>query len=169
MTYVFTGTPADVLAAVARNAGAAAQDRLGADAHLRDALVGLVGVHLQEAEFGPVDAATLSRFRRESGAAFARVPAGMFGAFVMTVNDLAESGTEGEWGELSMRRSALQSLVDDYAGTPAAELLDANELAELDEEIRTAAPRHRPIPPRFVPQGLPESHWWWWAPGRPLR
>jgi hypothetical protein len=63
-----------------------------------------------------------------------------------------------------MRRSAIQSLVDDYAGTPVAAFIDPGDVAELDDELRRVGELQGPVPESFVPKGLPSSHWWWRYP-----
>lgn len=76
----------------------------------------------------------------------------------------AEAAGEDEWNKLCLRRSAIQTLIDDYAGTPIAALIDPAEVAELDEEMRRVGNEYGPVPNPFVPKGIPESHWWWSYP-----
>jgi hypothetical protein len=163
LTYVFTGDNDAVMASILRNARTATADRPDADGYLRNALIGLVGLYDRQAEYGPIDPDVMARFREESGEAFARVP-GPIRAFAWTAQDVAEQEEEGDWYEVSMRRSALQSLRDDYAGTPAAGVTEEEDIDELDEVLRRVGPNQAPVPPEFVPRGLPEHHWWWSLP-----
>jgi hypothetical protein len=77
---------------------------------------------------------------------------------------LAEGANEYEWYELCMRRSVIQSLLDDYAGTPIAALVDPTDVADLDVELRRVGVEQGPVLEQFVPKGLPDSHWWWHYP-----
>ena len=163
MTYTFTGDSDAVMASILRNARTATEDRPDADGYLRNALIGLVGLYDRQAEQGPVGPDRLAEFRRDSGEAFAQVP-GPIRAFAWAAQDLAEQEEEGDWYEISMRRSALQSLMDDYAGTPADGIVETEDIEELDEVLRRVGPNQPPVPPEFVPRGLPEHHWWWRLP-----
>lgn len=71
-----------------------------------------------------------------------------------------------EWYELSMRRSAIQSLLDDYQGTPVAALINLDDIVQLDEELRRLGQNDEqgPVDENAIPRGLPETHWWWRYP-----
>jgi hypothetical protein len=84
---------------------------------------------------------------------------------VTDAEDLAGRAVEGDaWSRLSMLRSAIQSLLDDYAGTGVPALIDPADVAELDERLRELAPEQHPVPQEDMPRGLPVSHWWWTLP-----
>jgi hypothetical protein len=70
------------------------------------------------------------------------------------------------------RRSAIQAVLDGFAGTRAEGLIDEEDLAAIDAAIRRKADQVEPLPPDWIPDGLPAQHWWWRAPatrGRGLR
>jgi hypothetical protein len=68
----------------------------------------------------------------------------------------------GAWIAISRRRSALQFLHDLYAGTPLADELPS--LDELDERLRERCGGEGFLEPHEIPEGTPDSHWWWWCP-----
>lgn len=163
MTYIFSGTPEDMMAAVLKDLEKSAEGGPSADAYFDRALVSLVGLYDRQAQAGPADPERLKRFRLESSRALAG-----FGrkvtAYVTETAIIAETANDDEWYELCMRRSAIQSLLDDYADTPVAALVDLSEVADLDAELRAVGEQHGPVPEPFVPRGLPDSHWWWRYP-----
>ena len=130
------------------------------------AMEALVRIYDREAVYGPVDPATRARFRQES----AKVIAG-FGfqvtRFVDATLDDVASGDPCDWVWLSLRRSAIQLLIEDYAGTLVAALALQGSLSELDAELRKFAPEKAPVPERSIPKGLPDGHWWWRLPNPP--
>lgn len=70
-----------------------------------------------------------------------------------------------EWPELAWRRSALQFLVELYAGTPVERWLrEQVEPENNDDMIRQKADEQNFVKPTDVPTGIPPSHWWWRRP-----
>jgi hypothetical protein len=55
---------------------------------------------------------------------------------VLKTQFLAEGANDNQWYELSMRRSAIQSLIDDYRDTPIEALINLDDVAQLDDELR---------------------------------
>src|SRR4051812_20604983 len=92
-------------------------------AHFRQAMAGLVGLYDRQAAVGPAPGDALARFRRESGEALLGLGDAVPGYVAVTAAH-AEIPDEDEWYDLAMRRSAIQSVIDDYAGTPVADLVD---------------------------------------------
>ncbi|MGS2807387.1 hypothetical protein [Nocardia sp. MW-W600-9] len=69
------------------------------------------------------------------------------------------------WRDVSVRRSAIQFLLDNYPGMRESLGEDDVELvAEIDDVLRDHADEAAPLPKSAIPVGIPESHWWWWAP-----
>ena len=114
--------------------------------------------------------------RRPRGArAPAAVPPGVIGRlgefehgspYILKALFLAEGANENEWYELSMRRSAIQSLIDDYQGTSVAAIINLDDVAQLDEELRRLGQNDEqgPADENAIPRGLLETHWWWRYP-----
>jgi hypothetical protein len=163
MTYVFSGTPEENMAAVFEHIGGARAGGVHADSYFRDALISLVRLYDSIAQTSPVAPERLQRFRRESGESLASF-GNKITAYVQRAIILAEGANDDEWYELCMRRSAIQSLLDDYTGLPVAALVDPSDVLDLDAEMRRVGAEQGPVPEAFVPKGLPESHWWWRYP-----
>jgi hypothetical protein len=102
----------------------------------------------------------VERFREESGAFLAALGPDV-NVYVQIAISLAEGASDNECYELCMRRSVIQSLLEDYAGTPVPGLIDPVDLADLDTEMRRVGEQQGPVPTEWVPRGLPGSHWWW--------
>jgi hypothetical protein len=163
VTYLFSGTSDDMMSAVLRDLEGAGEPGPAQSAHFRQAMAELVGLYDRQAEDGPADPSLGERFRRESGDALLALGDAVRGYVSITALH-AETPDEDELYDLALRRSAIQSLLDDYAGTPVADLVDRDELAELDADLRRAAADLGPIPAESVPRGIPPSHWWWRYP-----
>jgi hypothetical protein len=163
MTYLFRGSSADIMAAFFEHVGHAHQGSPNADTHFRRALICLVGLYDRQAQGAPAQDAQLREFRRTSCEDLAAFD-GDLTAYVHRTQFLAEGANDDEWYELCMRRSVIQSLVDDYAGTPVAAFIDHGDVAELDDELRRVGEMQGPVPAPLVPKGLPSSHWWWRYP-----
>ena len=66
-----------------------------------------------------------------------------------------------------MGRSILQTLRDRFRGTGVEDLLDNDEIDEIDDLLRAAAPETAPVPETMIPPGLSDRHWWWHLPRGP--
>jgi hypothetical protein len=75
---------------------------------------------------------------------------------------------EWDWTEACRRRSALEFLLALYQGTPLEESFAELDPVDVDEQLRHWAPLEGYLAPERVPEGIPASHWWWWAPDAPL-
>jgi hypothetical protein len=126
-------------------------------------LIALVDLHTHQAQMRSVNREVIQRFQQESLDALMNFP-----AEIESYSDIAlflsEGANDDEWYELCMRRSVIQILLDEYAGTPLAALIDPSDVADLDLELRRVGIEQGPIPDPFVPDNLPNSHWWWHYP-----
>lgn len=164
MTYVLDGTPEQSMAAFTEHLRRAHAGGPDAEHEAQMAMVSLVRLHDRQAATGAVAPERLRQFRAESGAALATT--NLVPAYVLKALFLAEGANDNQWYELSMRRSAIQSLIDDYLDTPVAALINRDDVAELDEELRRLGQHDEqgPVDARAIPHGLPASHWWWRYP-----
>ncbi len=160
MTVNFSGLPSDSMKAFELHVQTALGASPNADYAFRDALICLVGLHDRQAETALVDEQVLRQFRRESCEALMKFEKKLRAYSDLTLF-IAEGANDGEWYALCMRRSVIQLLLDDYAGTPVADFIDVLDVAELDVEMRRVGQEQGPVPKSFEPRGLPESHWWW--------
>jgi hypothetical protein len=64
-----------------------------------------------------------------------------------------------QWETMCLRRSHIEAFNDLYAPVLAAE--DLIDTEELDEDIREKAEYEAMPVADLMPEGLPESHWWW--------
>ena len=74
-------------------------------------------------------------------------------------------GTPEGWYNASVRRSAVQIIIDEL-DRDDEQLIERKRISEDDDDMRQEAPDMEPLPPDVIP-ALPHSHWWWWAPGKP--
>jgi hypothetical protein len=165
-TSVYRGTSEGAIAAFLEHANVA---MTSSDKHLEarafgDAMKQLVLLHHYQAVQGPLPAERIAEFRRQSEPMLA-VPFSL-DLYIALAESLAQGANENYWYELSMRRSAIQFVIDDYPGPPVADQLDPETLADLDTELRRLGQddEQGPIAPAYIPQGLPDSHWWWHYP-----
>jgi hypothetical protein len=158
--HVFSGTPQDMMEAILRDLREANGATPRPEAHFARALSSLVGLYDRQAEVGPVPPGELAHFRRESGDAFAALGAAVPN-YVVATSLHAETPDDDALYDLAIRRSAIQSLIDDYDGTAAEGLVNPDDVAELDEDLRRVVDDQGPLPEAVVPHGLPEHHWWW--------
>ena len=73
-----------------------------------------------------------------------------------------ENNLDG-WYDASIRRSAVQIVMDEFEGGDDRPLIEAHRIAEADAEMRESAPEMEPMPPEAIPD-LPPTHWWWRVP-----
>ncbi len=164
MTYLFQRAPDEIMAMFFDLLGHAREGGRGGGKNLHDAMVCLVALYDRQARVGSVEVERLRRFRRESGDALAAMHAGV-AVYVDEALILAEDGRGDDWYELCVRRSVIQSLIEDYWATPVPDLIDPEDVADLDTEMRRVAEMPGPAPDdRVIPAGLPETHWWWRYP-----
>jgi hypothetical protein len=67
----------------------------------------------------------------------------------------------------ALRRSAIQAILDGYGGTPAAAVIEPDDVEAIDAALRRKAAEVEPLPPDWIPAGLPADHWWWHAAASP--
>jgi hypothetical protein len=163
MTYVFDGSPRDVVGGFFQHVKNAARGGVNADRELALALVCLVGLEDRQAQMAPLDPAHIAEFRQDSAASLADFEHNITEYIYGTIF-LAEGANEDEWYELCVRRSVIQILAEEYTGTQIAGLVDPTDVGDLDVEMRRVGTEQGPIPEQFIPKGLPESHWWWHFP-----
>lgn len=166
MTPLPPSPPEDIMRAFIAGLARAQGDTLGARAAFRETMALLLRLRTSQALLGPADAASLKRFREESAQAMLPL-ADRISFLVNQALILAEDCGDGGWLDLCERRTEIQFLMDDYAGTPIPGLIDRNDLAELDETMPDAGDRWGPLEAHEIPRGIPASHWWWWYPDAP--
>lgn len=163
MTYIFEGTPEEAMDGFFLLLEASQEGGPNADKYYRKAFVELVALYDRQAAMGPADPDRLARFRKESGEVLAGLGWKLNLYVQLTLND-AEGANDNEWYGLCIRRSVIQSLLDDYPGTSIPGLIDPSDLADLDAELKRVGLDQGPIPAEWIPKGLPETHWWWTYP-----
>lgn len=165
MSWTFEGPPQALMQKILGDLERAATE----DGHFyRDqAFVSLVGRYILEDQYGRVPGPELDAFLRESGERLAALGQRRVSGFVLQVENYAlEAETEETmWFTVSLYRSALQVIVDDYASTPVPAWLYPDEWDEIDEQIRKSAKWQFPIAPERIPSQLAPTHWWWTLPG----
>jgi hypothetical protein len=164
MTWTFSGDPRQLMSETLVDLHTASEDRPDADGYFHRAMMSLVGLYDRQAECGAVHPEEMAAFRRESGDAMLRLDR-RIPVYLSSTLGRAETAEEGDWYQLAMRRSVIQSLLDDYAGTRVAQLVEEDpDLSELDDELRRVAEEQDPVPEHIIPRGIPNSHWWWHLP-----
>jgi hypothetical protein len=166
MTYIIDGSPEQAMSAFFEHLQLAQAEGPQAESESRSAMVSLVRVLDRQATVGSVSSAQLHQFRLRSGDALAK--SNIVPAYVLRTLFLAEGANDNQWYELSMRRSAIQSLLDDYSDTAVGALVDPEHVGQLDDELRRLgqADEQGPIDECHIPKGLPASHWWWRYPNQ---
>ena len=163
MTYSFHGTVDEMTASILEDLRKAALGGQDSDAYFRRALISLVGQYDRQALQGPADPQQLEHRRHQLCEALSGF-LNKIAAYTALATILAEGANDDEWYELCVRRSAIQALLDECAGTLVAKSIDATEVAEFDAELRRVGLEQGPVPKECVPRGLPGSHWWWQYP-----
>jgi hypothetical protein len=80
------------------------------------------------------------------------------------VDDLRHDAGDADAADLArlcLRRSAIQYLLDDLAGTPVADLISAARMTEIDARLAAIAAHQGPVAGDERLQDMPESHLWW--------
>ena len=106
---------------------------------------------------GALDADGLVEFRRESAEALAGFKSRIVHYMAETDSRADMVGDEDDWYEVCRRRSAIQSLVDDYAGTAVTPWINEEVLADIDEDMRSAGLKGGPLPKERIPVAMPKS------------
>lgn len=86
--------------------------------------------------------------------------AGELNAYVSRADDYATGSAEQWWYAACLYRSTLENLFESYLGGATFSLVSAEELDDLDEELRESLTQAQGTPDA-VPAGAPEGHWWW--------
>lgn len=165
--FDYTGTPPrDVMRAVLDDLELARTEDY--PRYLRDrAFCGLVGRYIAEDHHGQVTGPELDTFLRESAARLVALTPDKVSTFPRRADEKAlDAETDPElWYTVSLFRSAIQVIVDDYADTPVPGWFLADEIDDVDEQIRTSAESADPVAPERIPSRLVPAHWWWTLPG----
>lgn len=169
MTNKICATPQECIDAFLNNIHTADKGGIQADLAFRDALVSLVGLYdcLGENFADFKGSSQMQQFRAKSSAELVMFEQKLRAYSTITLF-MAEEAAEDEWYQLCMRRSIIQILMDDYAGTPVAEFIDIDDVSDLDHELRRVGLEQGPILEKHIPAGLSESHWWWRYPGKSI-
>jgi hypothetical protein len=138
--------------------------RIGADEDLAETfLLGLARLALALEREPPLgDDGAVRDFLTSTGGDLRGAIGGIDVFAYETRSRLDELLDPGDWAAISRRRSALQFLRDLYAGTPLED--DLPSLAELDQRLRERCGGEGFLESDEIPEGMPESHWWWWCP-----
>ena len=123
----------------------------------------LARLYEAQAVHGAVPAAEMAAFRRASAEALAPL-SNHVASFPSSLADDAEFADEPVYAYICLDRTAIQSMLDDYHGTAIDGMIDLAEVAHLDDMLRELALVQGPVPEARIPQGIPESHWWWRYP-----
>lgn len=85
--------------------------------------------------------------------------------YLMNSYSRATSAIVDGWRKPSLRRSAIQFMLENYPGVrDGLEDDDIDLIDEIDCVFRDHADEVAPLPRNMIPEGIPESHWWWWEP-----
>lgn len=110
---------------------------------------------------GRVEAAT-REFLQETGARLADFDLGVHAFLQESVSQLLqEFRFEDQWARACERRSAVQFLLDLYAGHAPRAVLEALETDEVDGLLRDRGDLEGYFDEEDRPSGVPASHWWW--------
>jgi hypothetical protein len=163
--WTFDGTPEALMQRILEDLEEAPSE--GPRHFLRDrAFVSLVGRYILEERHGPVDEPALGRFLGESAARLEALPPALVSSFGGVAIDqaLAAETEETMWYTVCLYRSAIQVIIDDYAATPVPGRFHAEDLEELDAQIRKSAEWQFPLADEQIPSRLEPTHWWWRLP-----
>lgn len=145
-------------------------DRSGSDEHdsrvnaFERAMDGIVRIECAIRSDGDGSAVPLDAFRRDV-VALVGWNSRTMAYYVMNAHSRATSVMVDGWCDVSIRRSAMQFLLDNYP--EIHDSLDEGDIElvfEIDDVLRDHADEVAPLPKDAIPAGIPGSHWWWWAP-----
>ncbi len=137
------------------------------DAAFQDAMLSLVNLAVAMHRGDCPSDAALSAFRAQVAELLGRPNnRGNLGAYVADGSSLAGRALQpGAYYQAAIVRTAVQLLIDSYPGSiDWLSQPTRDELEEGDEALREAAEEVPPLPGDSIPEGLPDSHWWWRAP-----
>lgn len=163
MTYLFSGTPVEMMSACLRHLERAKTGGPNADPEFRQALICLVGLSDRQAYVGAPDPQQLREFWQNFCEALLTF-GNKVAAYILKAIFLAEGANEDEWYELCMRRTVIQLLISNCSETAISNQIDLADVADLDVELLKVGKEQGPIPEPFIPKGLPDSYWWWHYP-----
>ncbi len=169
--WIFDGTPEALMQRILEDLEAAKTEEPRRFRRDR-AFVSLVGRYILEEQHGPVEGEALETFLRESASRLEALPRERVSSFADVAIDQASAAEVEEtmWFTVSLYRSAIQVIIDDYADTPVPGWFHAEDLEELDAQIRKSAEWQFPLAPERIPSRLdPTTHWWWRLPEQSSR
>lgn len=140
-------------------------DQLASQRLFERAMVHLLSVEVSLAAGRWVPSEGLAAFKQEAVHRICKQES-VFRDFCNMVDRAAKKPRQ-DWYEASFGRSVLQIFTDNYQETGIDELIDLEQIAEIDADLRNGADIAPPLSQRFIPQGLPPTHWWWTAPSGP--
>jgi hypothetical protein len=170
MTLIFSvGDPTEQMAAVLDGLNRAKDPNqpLG-DGYFAYALYGLIGLEVSRQAGRTPPSDNLDQFRQAVVQELVK-QASAFRAFNWVTYDAALNARNDGWYRASLGRSVLQILLDNFKGTEVEKLIDPDEIHEIDELLRAAAPEASPLQGAEIPPGMPAHHWWWRLPSGPPR
>jgi hypothetical protein len=128
------------------------------------AFVSLVGRYLLEQRRGPVPERTREAFLRKCAKRLGALGPDRYAGFLDALEALVERAAADPtgWREISLRRSAVQVIVDDHPHPTG--WFDAGRLDALDARLREVVTFQHPVPWEEVPAALAGTHWWWHLP-----
>ena len=163
MTYVFDGTPDDQVKVFFDRLAQVKQQGPYVRDEFREAMASLVGFLDRQARLGTMTPERVAQFWSEACDALSGVAADAT-AYVHVTVITADDANDNEWYDLCVRRTAIE-LVREHCPflEPALEHAGLS-IAELDGELRRVGEDQGPVAGEYVPEGMPESHWWWRYP-----
>jgi hypothetical protein len=90
-----------------------------------------------------------------------------FSDFVFDAGQYAERGAMDGFAEACSRRSLLQNLNDHFVPWEKFKMFPLqSEIEDIDETLEEVSESAPPFRKGEIPDWVPESHWWWFAPKR---
>lgn len=137
----------------------ALSDLANGEAPLDRAMLLLWGASLQQG--GPSG----DEWQRKRVAELVAARARELNAYVSRAEGFATGAADQWWYAACLYRSTLENLFEFYLGAATFALVNAEDLDELDEELRDRLAQAEGTP-GAVPAGVPEGYWWWTAVGQ---
>ena len=118
------------------------------------------------AERGAVPREDISALSRAADALLPRVAADLEGLADDIELRFMRSCEPGDWLDLLQLRSGLEFLFEVFPGR--AEWVRSHvHPGAHDDQIRRRSHDYGYLQTTEIPPGMPQSHWWWWAPLEP--